>query len=133
MIGWIAASNLVAKAWGRNASYASRLRHWSCAYLVDFEDLPKNDAGSWNTSVLMTDEDLKQDIQTHLQSLGPFVSAMDIVHFLDTPTMKAHLKRHKGISECTAQQWMRMMGYRLRKEKKGQYSDGHERNNVVDY
>ncbi|KAF9513212.1 hypothetical protein BS47DRAFT_1458988 [Hydnum rufescens UP504] len=132
-IGWIAASNLVAKAWGRKTLYASRLHRWSRVYLADFEDLPKNDMGSWNTSVLMTDEDLKQDIQTHLQSLGPFVSAMDIVRFLDTPMMKACLKCHKGILEHMAQQWMRMMGYRWRKEKKGQYSDGHKRNNVVDY
>ena len=47
----------------------------------------------------------------HLQGIGKYVKAMDIVHFLDTPKMKARLKLKKTISLATAQRWMHVMDY----------------------
>jgi hypothetical protein len=131
--GWIASSKTVAKAHGKSESYASRLRKWCRAYMKNYEDLPQNTYGTWNSSVLHSDEDLKQDIQFHLQGIGPFVSALDIVEFIGTDEMKTRLKLKKSISERTARRWMNMMQYRWQMEKKGQYSDGHERDDVVAY
>ena len=64
-------------------------------------NLPLNIYCRWNVSIL-EDEDLAQDIHLHLQSIGKFVEAMDIVHYLDTPVMKTRLKLKKTISLATA-------------------------------
>src|SRR5271156_3679187 len=79
------------------------------------------------------DEDLRHEILMHLHGIGPYICAMDIMHFTSTPEMKLRLRRDKPISLLTAQHWLRVMGYSWRKEKRGQYSDGHEREDVVDY
>lgn len=88
--------------------------------------------GQWN-SLVLEDEDLRQEICLHLQSKGKYVCAMDIVHFLNTPEMKEKFNLKKSISERTVQRWMHKMGYRWKKEPKGQYKDGHEREDVVAY
>jgi hypothetical protein len=68
-----------------------------------------------------------------LQGIGKWIKAMDIVHFLDTPEMKLRLKLKKTISLATAQRWMRVMNYRWTKTPNGQFVDGHEREDVVEY
>ena len=72
--------------------------------------MPQNIYSQWNT-YLLKDEDLAQQICLHLQGIGKFVKAMDIVHYLDTPEMKASLKLKKKISHATAQSWMHVMDY----------------------
>ncbi|KAF9504127.1 hypothetical protein BS47DRAFT_1401736 [Hydnum rufescens UP504] len=83
--------------------------------------------------MLVSDKDLAQDITLHLQGLGPFISALDIVRYLDTPEIKTRLGLKRSISLKTASRWMWLMQYRWGKEPKGQYVDGHERDNVVMY
>ena len=100
----------VAHAAERGSWLAKQLRLWSRAYINDCECLPVNQYGRWNVS-LLEDEDLAQDIHVHLQSIGKYMMAMDIVHFLDTPEMKARLKLKKTISLATAQRWMCIMDY----------------------
>ena len=58
---------------------------------------------------------------------------MDIVHFLDTPEMKTQLNRKVTIHLSTAQHWMCKMGYHWANAPKGQYVDGHEREDIVAY
>ena len=86
------------------------LREWSRAYILSRKAVPTNIYGKWTVS-LLKDEDLSQEIHLHLQSLGKFVKAMDIVHYLDTPAMKACLNPKKTISLATAQRWMKVMDY----------------------
>ncbi|KAJ6612484.1 hypothetical protein B0H10DRAFT_2223097 [Mycena sp. CBHHK59/15] len=81
----------------------------------------------------MSDEDIAGDIHLYLQSLGKWVSAKDIVRYVATPEFQAHLSVKRIITVRTAQRWMKKMGYRWRKEPKGMYSDGHEREDVVNY
>lgn len=131
-IQWSEASELAAEAAGKGPWLARRLREWTRAFLQDKKNLPVHQYGRWNASIL-ADEDLAQEIHLHLQSKGKYVSAMDIVRFLDTPEMKERLDLSKPISERTAQRWMRVIGYRWRAEPKGQYKDGHEREDVVQY
>ena len=130
--GWIASSLHVAHAAERGPWLAKQLRIWTRAYINDRECLPFNQYGRWNVS-LLEDEDLAQEIHVHLQGIGKYVKAMDIVHFLDTPEMKARLKLKKTISLATAQRWMRVMDYRWTKNPQGQFVDGHEREDVVEY
>lgn len=130
--GWIASSLAVAHAAERGPWLARKLREWSRAYIKDRDCLPLNEYGRWNVS-LLEDEDLAQEIHLHLQGIGQYVKAMDIVHYLDTPEMKTRLKLKKTISLVTAQRWMRVMDYRWGKAPGGQYVDGHEREDVVEY
>ena len=96
----------------------------------DRQELPVNQYGS-GKEFMIDDEDLAQDIQLHLQGRGKYIKAYDIVRYLDTPDMLARLGRKKTISERTARNWMKKMGYRWTKDPKGQYVDGHERSDVV--
>jgi len=81
----------------------------------------------------MEDEDLTQAISAHLQSLGPYIKARDIVNFLDHPNIRAKYGLKKSICEQTTCKWMKKMGYRWSVDLKGQYVDGHEREDVVNY
>jgi hypothetical protein len=72
-------------------------------------------------------------LHLHLQGIGKYVAAQDIVNYVASDEMKTRLNLKKGISLCTAQQWMKHMEYRWTKEPKGMYSDSHEREDVVDY
>jgi len=102
------------------------------AFIADREDIPINPYGAWNESIL-EDEGLAQEINLHLQGIGKYVKAMDIADFLDTPEMKRRLNRTKTIHISTAQRWMHKMGYRWTTTPKGQYVDGHEREDIVAY
>ncbi|KAI0045259.1 hypothetical protein FA95DRAFT_1495657 [Auriscalpium vulgare] len=129
---WGVASLDAAKARGKGLYTAKRLRAWTRTFIVDRENLPFNLYGTWSTSMLQTGE-LAQDIFAHLQSLGPYIRAMDIVDFLDTPGIREQYSLTKTISLTTAQRWMHLMDYRWTKTPTGQYVDGHEREDVVEY
>jgi hypothetical protein len=130
--GWIKASELAAMIAGKNKTLARRLREWTHTLIRNPESLPAQEYRKWSTSILRN-EDIAQEIHLHLQSHGKYVSAMDIVRFLDTLEMRDRLGLKKTISEQTAQQWMGNMGYRWKRDPKGQYKDGHEREDVVVY
>ena len=72
-------------------------------------------------------------INLHLQGTRKNVKAMNIVRFLSTLEMLEKLGCTKPITLCTAQLWMHKLGYRWTKDPKGQYVDGHERADVVEY
>jgi hypothetical protein len=75
---WMAASLETAESAEHGRCYARCLREWSCAFIEEDENLPFNVYGTWNKSQL-DDEDLKQELLTHLQSIGKFICAMDLV------------------------------------------------------
>jgi hypothetical protein len=58
---------------------------------------------------------------------------MDLVEFMDTPEMRERTHLKKSISLATAQRWMKKLDYRWSYTPKGQYVDGHEREDVVAY
>ncbi|PPR04911.1 hypothetical protein CVT24_007155 [Panaeolus cyanescens] len=114
------------------AKKAKQIRKWVRDFIGDREELPGFD---WSTTgrSLIDDEDIAQEIHTHLQSLGPYFSASDLRDFVGRPEMLARLQRTKTISLTTAQRWMSKMGYRWTVNPKGQYVDGHERKDVTTY
>jgi hypothetical protein len=129
---WIVAADTVAHSYERGSHLSCELRKWARSFIGDRDDLPINLQGTWNVSLLDKGE-LAKEIHAHLQGIGKYVRALDIVHFLDTPDIKARYDLKKTISLATAQRWMHMMDYRWTKGPKGQYVDGHEREDVVMY
>lgn len=104
-----------------------------CVLLEDnVEGPPRNPERWWKASVL-EDEDIANEIKLHLQQVGKYARAEDIVIFFDNPETLARFRLKKKISIRTAQRWMSRNGFRWRTELKGQYFDGHERDDVVEY
>ncbi|KAJ7913207.1 hypothetical protein B0H13DRAFT_1612824 [Mycena leptocephala] len=129
---WAKSADIIAKSAGKGSWLSRRIREWAVNFIKNEENLPVAEYGKMNGSVL-EDEDLAQELHLHLQGIGKYVAAQDIVNYMATDEMKARVKLKKGISLRTAQRWMKHMEYRWTKEPKGMYADGHERNNVVDY
>jgi len=129
---WQAASLMTANAYEKSTWLAGRLRQWTRAYILDRNDLPLNIYGTWNSSIL-EDEDFKGELLLHLQGIGKYVKSMDIVDYLKNPDVLTRLKLKKPISLATAQRWMKHVGYRWSKTPTGQFVDGHERCDVVEY
>jgi hypothetical protein len=69
---------------------------------------------------LLDDNDLVEEIHQHIRSIGKYMKAMDIVHFLGTPEMLERLHREKPISLKTA---LKCHDYRYMKEPSGQFVD----------
>ncbi|KZV63088.1 hypothetical protein PENSPDRAFT_678122 [Peniophora sp. CONT] len=140
--GWKEASEDTAKRWGasslrrsqwKSGGYAARqLRHWARLFIEDHDNIPFNLYGTWNTS-LLEEGDLAREIHEHLQSLGPYVRAQDVVEFVNEPRIQQRYRLSSSICLRTAQRWMHLMDYRWTKTPKGQYVDGHERVDVVGY
>ncbi|KAH9924420.1 uncharacterized protein B0H18DRAFT_1119954 [Fomitopsis serialis] len=129
---WISASLQVAKAEGAGPWHARVLRRRTQAYIRDRQNLPHNLYGTWARSQL-DNEDFREEIFLHLQSIGEYVKAEDLVHYLDQPDVKERYGTKKTISLATAQRWMKRLGYRWMLTPRGQYVDGHERDDVVAY
>ena len=81
----------------------------------------------------LLDEDLAQELHLHLQTKGKYVRAQDLVDYLDVPEVKLRFKLKRAITERTAQRWMHKMGYRWTKTPSGQYVDGYEQKDVIEF
>lgn len=128
--GWMKSSLVATKFLGRGGYFAKSLRRWSIAFILNRGKLPDKRLFSGSISRLQ-DEDIESDATMHLQSLGKYVSAMDLVRYFQ----RDDVQQHHGftISLATARRWMKRMGMRWTKTPKGQYVDGHERPDVVEY
>ena len=127
---WMKSSLTAVKILGRGGYYARRLRHWSVNFVLDRGKLPDKRLFLGSISQL-GDEDIETEANIHLQSLGKYVSAMDLVRYFQQDDVQ---QRHGfTISLATARRWMKQMGMRWAKTPKGQYVDGHERPDVVNY
>ncbi|KDN33743.1 hypothetical protein RSAG8_13174, partial [Rhizoctonia solani AG-8 WAC10335] len=123
---------LAATAIGRAKWAAASARKWIREFWR-IGKLPDNLYGKWNHSVI-EDEDFKHALLEHLRCVGRYAGPKDIVAFFDTP--EAESFRHlldEPPSLRTAQRWMPILGYKWKTEHRGQFADGHEREDVVDY
>ena len=131
--GWTTAANKVTTFIGRGLYMSRKLREWSTAFILNREDLPLSKYGvSWTKSRI-NDEDLKSELVTHLQSLGKYVTATAIIDYLAKPEVMRRYGLRKNISLATAKRWMTRSGFRWTVARKGQYVDGHEREDVVSF
>lgn len=129
---WITASLRTAVAWEFGTHHAKHLREWTRDFLTDRHVLPFSPMGQWTQS-LLEKPDLKDAICQHLQAVGKYIRAMDIVEFMANPEVLLEYSLKKPIGLSTAQTWMHALDYRWTKAPSGQYIDGHERADVVDY
>ncbi|KIK74553.1 hypothetical protein PAXRUDRAFT_789771, partial [Paxillus rubicundulus Ve08.2h10] len=130
---WGPAALKTAKFVGKGPYISRKVREWSRAYISDHGNLPFiRYGGAWTKSHIR-DEDLQEELLLHLQSLGKYVTASAIIIYLDHLEVQARYGLTKTISLATAQHWMTEVGYRWGKDPKGQYIDGHERDDVVFY
>lgn len=104
------------------------------AFIDDHEDLPVNPYGTWTEYVIDKHPEIAQELHAHLQSIGKFVKAIDLVNFMDTPEMQLHSGLKKQLDILTVQCWMQKLDCCWTYlELKGQYVDWHERENMVKY
>ncbi|CAE6456455.1 unnamed protein product [Rhizoctonia solani] len=116
----------------KGATYARSIRRW-IRVLIETGNLPYFCHGWWNVPML-GDEDIGREIKAHLYKVGKYAGAEAIVDFFLDEETRTRLGIPKPISLRTAQRWMTQYGgFRWRKELKGQYTDGHERIDVVEY
>ncbi|KAJ6534918.1 hypothetical protein B0H19DRAFT_1080326 [Mycena capillaripes] len=117
---------------GRDEYCARRFASLSREYIASRKVLPINPYGDWNQTML-ADEDLANDVREHLQELGKFITADKLVDYLSREDVMDKHGLDRKISVRTARRYLNDLGYRFKTEKKGQFSDGHERDDVVYY
>ena len=130
---WIEASQQIAVAKGRGAYYGKVLRHWIHTFILDPKSLPTNAWGSGNICRLDTEDGLREELRSHLQGIGKYVKAEDLVAYLDRDNTRTRYGATISISIATAKRWMVKLGYHWADTPSGQYVDGHERTDVVEY
>jgi hypothetical protein len=64
---------------------------------------------------------------------SPDSPTANVVEFTAQPDLLALLGRSKRIALSTAKDWMSALGFRYGPAVRGQYKDGHERDDVVEY
>ncbi|KAJ3575337.1 hypothetical protein NP233_g1146 [Leucocoprinus birnbaumii] len=130
---WIPSSEQAAITLHRNKNYCGRiLRQLTRAYIQDREVLPINPYGEWCESLLV-DEDLCHEINLFLQSLGDQITAQKLANFLSQPDIKERHGIDVDIHVTTACRYLKALNFRFSCPPKGQYADGHEHQDVVDY
>lgn len=129
---WMEASRIVARFHGGAESLAKQLRSWTRVFIADRHVLPFDDYHG-KQSLLEKFPELKLELTEHLMSVGKYVRALDIVEYMGQKEVMDRYHVEKVISLSTAQQWMHELDYRWLKAPSGQFADGHERPDVVDY
>ncbi|RDX52070.1 hypothetical protein OH76DRAFT_1346002 [Lentinus brumalis] len=131
---WMPASVDIARTFRDGAVSKSRtIRRWARAFIEDRHALPLSVKNTWTVALIERRPDLKEAISGHLLSVGKYVRALDIVHFMSEPAILQKFGLVKAVCLSTAQAWMYRLEYRWTKEPGGQFVDGHERGDVVDY
>lgn len=81
---WISASLAAAHAAQKGPWTARKLRQRTRAFMKDPTDIPKSPYSSWNKECsILEDTNMCNEIALHLQSLGKYVKALDLVHYID--------------------------------------------------
>ncbi|KAJ6483382.1 hypothetical protein C8R45DRAFT_788071, partial [Mycena sanguinolenta] len=127
---WGASALQAAVALGRGRYCIRSLCRLARQFIHDRSLLPINPFGDWNESLLV-DEGLCTDIKLFLQEIGNHITAEKVVEFLSRPEIMEKHGITRKISVRTARRYLHALGYRYTELKKGQYTDGHEREDVV--
>jgi hypothetical protein len=129
---WKRASMTVAKSKGKSKWHSRKLRQWCRNFIDDPRNLPRRNYGRAK-SAIHSDEDLRLEIITHLQGIGRYFSANDLLNYVNQPAILERLHVERGLTLRTAQNWLKLFSFRWRAEAQGMYTDGHEREDVVKY
>ncbi|KAG2124850.1 uncharacterized protein EDB93DRAFT_1066290, partial [Suillus bovinus] len=85
---WMAASLLTANGKGRSSWWTQELREATKAYVQNHNNVPVNPFGWRHGLSWLDDPDIANEIHEHLQSIGTYVHAEDIVTYLDNEEVK---------------------------------------------
>jgi hypothetical protein len=129
---WGASACQTAISMGRGFHCARKLCELNRAFFADWEVLPVNPFGDWNHSLLVN-ENIVNEITIYLLSLGNDITANNLMGFLHGDKIKEKYGIEHNISHKTACRYLQALGYRYHSTPKGQYVDGHEREDVVLY
>ncbi|KAG0692672.1 hypothetical protein DFH29DRAFT_882164 [Suillus ampliporus] len=110
---WSAAALQTAQFVGKGTYVSRKVREWSKSYILDRENLPFAKYGGKWTRSWIDDEDLKEELLVHLQSLGKYISATAVIDYLARPDVQRRFKLTKTVSLATAQRWMENSWYEL--------------------
>jgi hypothetical protein len=127
---WGALTLQSAVSLGRGRHCVRTLCKLARQYIHNRTVLPINPYGKWCNSLLIN-EDLAADINLHLQEIGNHITAEKLVLYLSQPEVMEKHGITKQISVSTARCYLHALGYRFSHPKTGQYSDGHERQDIV--
>ncbi|KAK7024610.1 hypothetical protein VNI00_016171 [Paramarasmius palmivorus] len=94
----------------KGPKFAANLREWGRDFIADRKALPIPKYKGHHAAI--ENEDLANDIALHLQSLGKYIKAMDIVDYVARKEVRQRHGIKKGIKVRTAELWLRRMGYR---------------------
>ncbi|KAF8896998.1 hypothetical protein CPB85DRAFT_1257117 [Mucidula mucida] len=84
--GWIEQSLEIAEKCSlKEPALARNLCKWSAAFCKHRKKLLLSKWGAYNASILDRNEDLANNIHLHLQSLGKWISADDVVLYVAGP------------------------------------------------
>jgi hypothetical protein len=128
------ASLAIAHRMGKGFHFARQIRQ-NEAYLLQHQQLPPSKANLQHGQyTLLDNENVIHAVHNYLaaQQLGtitPFLLCHHINNII-LPTLT--LTGKTSISECTAIQWLKKLGYTCKDVRKGMYHDGHERPDVVE-
>jgi len=129
---WGASACQTAIGMGRGTHCAHQLCVLNRAFFSNREILPINPYGDWNKS-LFADENIVNEVNIYLMSLGKEISAKKLMDFFHQADIKEKYGIDGNISHKTACHYLHTLGYCYQSTPKGQYVDGHERDDVVMY
>jgi hypothetical protein len=135
-LGHINASKDVMWQWheGEGIHFACRIHFLACHYQL-FEQLPIEKQGGGRGHSLLNNEQIQVSVRAYLSSLAMGeVTPKRFQHTLNTqilPTLG--YPPTKTLSEQMARRWLIKLEWWHTTLKKGVYTDGHERPDVIDY
>ena len=130
---WSTSAYQTAIGMGRGAHCVRRLCELNHAFLTDHKILPINPYGDWNKSLLVN-ENIVNEVSIYLLSLRKNeFTAKHLMDFLHRADIKGKYGIERNISHKTACRYLHTLGYRYQSTPKGQYVDGHEREDVITY
>jgi hypothetical protein len=130
---WQAASLQTAKSLGGTSYMAQSLCEWMHKFLEDLYFIPEHHQKGQAGHALINNNDFAQELHFHLQGVDEYCTMDDIICYIAHPEILTKLNCTKMISVATAHQCMKKMGYQWTVHLHGQYADGHERSDIVEY
>lgn len=131
---------IAATVYGRatGGEYKARcIRMWSDEFLHSRILMPLRQGKHQKSSSLLDDPDIKQACLQFLRTRR--VELIDGASFSEWVSNELHkveslaLVRPARITERTARRWLNRLGFQHQEYRKGTYTDGHERPDVVEY
>lgn len=116
---------------------AQCIRIWANEFIKTGTMIPYHQGQHQKSESLIDDPDIRQALLSILRSQP--AETIEARSFSKWIAEKLHgfedlcLLQPVNISERTARRWLHLLGYRLQERKKGTYTDGHERPDVVAY